>query len=47
MDKGYSIPRIKGKVIKSVSDVSRGDEMSVAIKDGTIKTKVMEVINNG
>lgn len=37
---GYSIARIKGKVVRSLSDARSGDELVVAVKDGEINTVV-------
>ena len=47
MDKGYSIPTKDGKVIISVLDVSKSEEIILTMHDGKIKSKVVEVIVYG
>ena len=47
MDKGYSIPSVDGRAIKSVKDVKKDSVLNVRMKDGSITTKVMEVYQNG
>lgn len=47
MDKGYSISRVKDKIIKSVNDVKALDDISITLSDGVVKAKVMEVEKNG
>lgn len=47
MDKGYSISSVNGKVVVSVDDVKCGDIVSTRLKDGTIKSKIVEVNENG
>lgn len=47
MDKGYSIPKVDGKAIKSIHEVKKDSSLDLMMKDGTIKTKVMEVYENG
>lgn len=47
MDKGYSIPRHNGKVVKSVKDIKKSDEMVISLKDGKVTTKVVEVEDYG
>jgi len=37
---GYSLAISKGKVIRKVEDVTRGDEIDIRVENGTIKTKV-------
>ena len=39
--RGYSIPYIGSNVVKSVSDVSSGDKLSLRVSDGTVKCKVV------
>jgi len=38
LKQGYSIVRLKGKVIKSVKDSKKGDELDIMVSDGIIKT---------
>ena len=47
MDKGYSIPRVNGKAIRSVKMVKKDSLIDVSMKDGDIKAKVLEVVSNG
>lgn len=47
MDKGYSIPYLNGKVIRSVSDVKKDDNISLNLNDGKINCKVLGVDANG
>ncbi len=47
MDKGYSIPYLNGKVIRSVSDVKEDDNISLNLNDGKINCKVLGVDANG
>lgn len=44
MDRGYSISYKGDEVVKSVEQVREGDELTVAMKDGTIKAMVNERI---
>lgn len=44
MDRGYSIPYIEGKVVKSVMQVKTGDRLTIAMQDGTIQT-IVDAIN--
>lgn len=41
--RGYSITRKNGRVVTSVSDVSRGDPVSVRVSDGELKCEVAGV----
>ena len=47
MEKGYSIPSVEGKAIRSVMDVKKDNVIDLRMKDGHIKTKVLEVTSNG
>lgn len=47
MDKGYSIPYLNGRVIRSVSDVKEDDNISLNLNDGKINCKVLGVDANG
>ncbi len=47
MNKGFSISRLNGKVLKSVDCVSKDNEVEIKLLDGTINTKVIEVHKNG
>ena len=40
---GYSIARVKGKIIKNVKDVEVEDIMSVRVADGTIESKITNI----
>ncbi|MGI2326610.1 exodeoxyribonuclease VII large subunit [Planococcus sp. YIM B11945] len=44
MDRGYSIPYKDGAVVKSTVQVARGDKLEIALKDGTVKASVEDVI---
>ncbi len=41
LKKGYSIVRNKGKVLRSVKDVQKGDELDITVSDGNIITKII------
>ena len=45
LKRGYSITKKDNKCITSIKDVKENDDISVMIKDGEIKAKVMEVKN--
>lgn len=47
MEKGYSINKIEGKIITSIENVKKDDVIETELKDGKIRSKVMEVIKNG
>lgn len=47
MDKGFSMVKTDGKVVRSLSEVKVGSLIDVTLKDGTIKAKVNEVVENG
>lgn len=47
MDKGYSIPYLDGKVVRSVKMVHENDDISLALNDGKINCKVIGVEENG
>ena len=38
---GYSIARIRGKIVRSVRDARAGDPLEVAVADGMIETEVI------
>ncbi len=44
VDRGYSIAKIKDKVIKSVKQVKKGDEVTIRMTDGTLITEVKDFI---
>jgi len=41
---GYSITRAKGKILKSVQGLLEGEEISVALKDGSVISNVKKII---
>ena len=43
---GYSIVTLNGKVVKSYSQVQKGDILKIKVNDGKIHSKVEEVFNN-
>ena len=47
MDKGYSIASNEKGIIRTVEDVNVNDEINIRLKDGEVKTKVLEVTKNG
>lgn len=47
MDKGYSIPYVEGKVVRSVKMVHENDNITLAVNDGKINCKVLGVEENG
>lgn len=42
---GYSIALIKGRVVKSIKQVSPGEDIGIRVSDGEIKSKVKNIIN--
>ena len=40
--RGYSVAEFDGRIIKTVSDVSEGDEMTLIVSDGKIRGRVIE-----
>lgn len=42
---GYSIASIKGKIIRSVRQAQRGDEVDILVSDGQIKSQVNNISN--
>ena len=47
MDKGYSISSINQEIITDVTKVKVEDIMTTKLKNGEIKSKIFEVIENG
>ncbi|MBQ9449405.1 MAG: exodeoxyribonuclease VII large subunit [Acholeplasmatales bacterium] len=47
MNRGYSIAKVKGKVITKAEEAKVGDELEIDLQDGKIKTEIKEVISNG
>ena len=43
LKRGYSITKLKDKVISSIKDVKEKDILTIKIKDGLIDTKVVKV----
>ena len=43
---GYSITRLKGKVVRSVRDVELGSSLNIQVSDGEIESEVKGVHNN-
>ena len=41
LKRGYSIVKSKGKVIRKVDDVKRGDELDIIVSDGIIESKAI------
>jgi exodeoxyribonuclease VII large subunit len=44
MDRGYSIPYKNGEVIKSISQVDKGDRIAISMTDGTVNAAVESTI---
>ena len=44
MERGYSINYRGGQVVKSISQITIGDELTIAMKDGSLKTSVNDII---
>jgi len=42
---GYSIASAKGKIVRSVQQVQRGDEVDILVSDGRIKSQVNNISN--
>ena len=40
LTRGYSIMEKDGKVVKSVKDISAGDDVDIRLIDGTAKAKI-------
>lgn len=45
LKRGYSIMKKDDKAISSVSNIKNDDDVTIDLKDGSIKAKVMEVLN--
>lgn len=43
MKKGYSLSKVEGRIIKSISDVKKDDKVDILVNDGMIETKVIKV----
>ena len=43
LERGYAIPRLGGKVIRSAGEVKPGDEISLLVKGGEIAARVTEI----
>lgn len=43
MKKGYTVSKVKGKVIKKTTDVKLDDNVDILVNDGIIQTKVINV----
>lgn len=43
---GYSIVSIKGRILKSIKQVSQGEGVDIKVADGKIKSRVEQIINN-
>ncbi len=41
LKRGYSIVRLKGKVLRKVGQVKKGDELDIAVVDGIIKSQAL------
>lgn len=41
LKRGYTLTKIKGKIISTSKDVKKGDELEIEFKDGNINTKVI------
>jgi len=46
MKKGYSVTRKNGKILKSISQINKNDELDILMNDGSLKAIVKE-INKG
>ena len=47
MDKGYSINRVNGHILKDIKDAKVGDELQTELKNGKLISKIVEVKENG
>lgn len=47
MDKGFSIVENDNKIVRSVTDVKKNDNINIKVLDGTIEAKVVEVFKDG
>ncbi len=47
MDKGFSVVKTRGNVLRSVDDIKEGANIDVTLKDGSLKAIVNEVVKNG
>ena len=45
LGRGYSITKKEDKIINTIKDVKKDDNINISLKDGKIKAKVMEVKN--
>lgn len=41
IQRGYSIARVKDKVVGSIKDIQKGDMLEIEVRDGTIQSKVI------
>lgn len=46
MQRGYSIVKQNGKVVKSVEGLAKGDALTVAVSDGSVETTVQKVVKD-
>ena len=47
MDKGYSISSVNGKIITDICEVNVSDKIETKLKNGTIYSEILEVIEDG
>ncbi|MDE7095058.1 MAG: hypothetical protein K2O23_01065, partial [Anaeroplasmataceae bacterium] len=47
MDKGYSINSVDGVIITDVTKVKKDDILTTQMKNGEIKSRILEVKTNG
>jgi len=47
--RGYSITKLKknGRILKSVNEVSNGDELKISVSDGNIDCRVINIVKGG
>ncbi|WP_394296253.1 exodeoxyribonuclease VII large subunit [Methanobrevibacter oralis] len=41
LKRGYTLTKIKGKIISTSKDVKKGEELEIEFKDGNVNTKVI------
>jgi exodeoxyribonuclease VII large subunit len=47
LERGYSIVRVRGKAVRSVDDVARGQDLEISVVDGRITGTVTDCVKEG
>ena len=46
LKRGYSLTMVNGKIVKSVNQINVGDRIETKLNDGTVESKVENVVRN-